>query len=132
EAFLDERVLQRADRALDELRAVVGGDDLHTLGEAPLQPLELVLDAPDDLEGVFPMAGDDDGADDLALAIQLAQTAADFRPDLNRADVGDADGRAVLVGLDGDGLDVGDALEIAAPADEVFAPAHLDDPAGAV
>ena len=37
----DQLVLQGVDRALDQVRAVVGGDDLHALGQAGLELVEL-------------------------------------------------------------------------------------------
>src|SRR5207247_1009720 len=56
-------------------------------------------------------------------------TATDVGPELDEADVTDANGRAVRFGTQADLLDVLDALEIASAADHVLAAGHLDDAA---
>ncbi len=72
-------VLGVGDGAADEIRAVVDGDDLHARRQAGADLLEFGLDAIDDLEGVFAAAHDDDAGDDVAVAIEVGDTAAEVR-----------------------------------------------------
>ncbi len=68
--LLEQRALQRVDRAVDELGAVVGGPHLHALGQGGLQLVELLLDAIDDARGVLAVAHHHDAAHRLALAVR--------------------------------------------------------------
>jgi hypothetical protein len=86
--LLDERVLERRDRFFDELRPVVGGDDLDTLGQTRLDLAEPLLDRVDHRQRVLAVAHDHDAAGRLAFAVELREAAADVRAD--------ADSRHVL------------------------------------
>ena len=84
---LEDLFLQGIDGAVDQVGAVVGGDDLHPLGEARLDiVLDPLLDPFDDVEDVFPEPDDDDPARHLALAVEVGQAPPDLRaePDVGR------------------------------------------------
>ena len=83
------------DRLLDELRAIVGRDDLDALGEARLDLAEPLLDGLDHRQRVLAVAHDHDAAGRLALAVELREAAADVGADAHLRDVPDADGRPV-------------------------------------
>ena len=104
--LLDQLRLQRVDGALDEVRAVVGRHDLHALRQRRLDVLQLRLDPLDDVERVLAAAHHDDAADDLALAVEVGDAAADLGAERDPADVADRERRAALVRLEDDLLDV--------------------------
>ena len=85
--FFDQRVPQRVDGSLDELRAVVGGLDRHARRQAVFQFGQLRLGIVDDLIGIGAVAGDDDAADGFALAVPFADAAPFLAGDLQRGDI---------------------------------------------
>src|SRR5690606_31494790 len=90
-----------------------------------------LLDALDDGAGVGAVAGDDDRADDLALAVELGEAAADVRAEADPGDVGDRDrGAEIGAGLEDRLVEAAQVLQVAAAADEGLAAAELEDPAG--
>ena len=126
DALLDQGVLQGRDGAVDQGRAVVGRHDLDARGQAGAQGLETGFDPLDDVEDVGVVAGDDDRADDLALAVELGEAAAELGAEADGADIGDADRSAAGAGLDDEVGEVGLAAEVAAAADEGLAAAELE------
>jgi hypothetical protein len=93
EHFLDQRVPQRVDGALDQFRAVVGGLDRDAGRQAVFQFGQFALASCDDLIGIGAEAGDDDAADRFALAVPFADAAALFAGDLQRGDIAQQDRR---------------------------------------
>ena len=90
--LLDQLLLEVVDRALDQVGAVVGGDELDALGERGLDPLlDRLLDVLDDAVGVDAVADDHDPARDVALAVQLGHSPAHLRPEVHARDVLDED-----------------------------------------
>ena len=84
-ADLEEQlVLEVVDRTLDQLRAVVGGDDAHALRKRGLHLLEARLDAVDDLARVLAVAHDDDAAHGIALAVEIRDAAPDLGSERDR------------------------------------------------
>ena len=71
QAFFDELLLQRGDRPEDQVRAVVGRYELDAGWERRLELLDFLLDALDQIERILSMAHHNDGAHDLALAVQF-------------------------------------------------------------
>ena len=115
EAFLEQRRLQRRDRALDQLRAVVDGHDLRTLRQRGRDLGELRFHAVDDGERVGPETLHDDAADGLALAVELGDAAALVGCKLDAGDVAQ-EHRCPAFRLKHDLLDVGGPAEVAASA----------------
>jgi hypothetical protein len=83
---------------------------------------ELGLDPADDVERVLALAHHDDAADHVALAVEIGDTAPHLRPERHLGDVLDLDRRATGGGQH-ELLDVLDALDVAAAAHHVLAPA---------
>src|SRR5262249_51947028 len=106
--------------------------DLHAERQRALQLVELRFDPLDDVERVLTVAGDDDGAHCFTDAVELNETPTNVGTDLDVAHVAHAHRDAAWTGLDGDLSELPDAFEIAAPADEVLASAHLEQPAARV
>ena len=84
-------------------------------GRLALDIGEAVLDAADDGKRILSVALHGDAGDDLALAVELRHAAPLVGRQFDACDVLDEDGRSGLC-LEHDLLDIGDALEIAAPA----------------
>ncbi len=118
--LLDELVLEVRHRPQDERGAVVGGDDLHPLGETRLQLPELLLHCRDGGQRVLPVAHHDDAAGDLALAVQVRHHPAQLRTHLYARQVAQQHRGAGGGDVHGDGLDVRQGLDIAAAADHVL------------
>ena len=132
DALLDQRALQRLDGAMDQVGAVVDGDDAHVLGQARRDLLDLLLDVGDDVERVLAVALHDDAADHLALAVELGRgRAARPAPSSMRATSRSSTGVRPSA-LEDDLLEVGDAPQVAAAAHHVLGLGHLDDAAADV
>ena len=130
--LLDQLVAQGVDRALDELRAVVGDVDLHALGQAVLELGEPLLDPVDHLEGVLAEAQQHDAGDDLALAVHVDEAATHLGAQLDARDLAQQD-RCVALRIDGDGdgLEIVERLDVALAANHELGLRHLDQaPAG--
>ena len=126
DALLDQRAPQRFDGPLDQVGAVVDGDDAHVLGQARGHFLDFFLDVGDDGEGVLTEALQGDAADHLALAVELGEPPTLVRSQLDAGHVAQQD-RGQALGLEDDLLEVGDPLQVAAAAHHVLGLGHLDD-----
>ncbi len=115
QAFLGECRLERRDRALDQLGAVVDGHDLGAGGQAGGNLRELCLHVVDDGERVLAKALHGDAGDGLAFAVELGDTAAFVRHQLHAGDVAQQH-RSPVLRLQDDLLDVLRSTEVAAPA----------------
>ena len=122
-----ELVPQVVDRALDEVGAVVGGDDTHAGGKRGLDLQQSLADPPDHLPGVFPMAHDHDPAHGVAEAVQVGHPA-HVRAEADLGHVPQEDGRAPVVGLEHDLLQVLRGAEVAL-LDDAPLPGELDEAA---
>ena len=71
--------------SLDQAGPVVGRHDPHARRQRRLHLAQLRLDAVDHAQRVLAEAHDDDAADDLALAVELGDAAADVGADAARA-----------------------------------------------
>ena len=85
DGLFQQLVLQVADGALDEVRAVVCRDDFHVLGQAGFQAIELGLDGLDDLTCIFAGTHHNDAADHFAFAIKISDTPTRSRAEANLA-----------------------------------------------
>src|SRR3546814_3837315 len=68
-------VRQVLDRSIDELRPVIGGDDLDSIGKALLELLELGLDRRDSRARVSALSENNHAACDFAMAVVLGYPA---------------------------------------------------------
>ena len=115
-------MLERCHRTLDETRTVVGDGELHPFRKACLELLDLLLDPIDDVEGVLAVPHDDDAADALALAVPFEKAATDFGAETDGRNVPNENRRSSRARrAQGDLLDPGEILDIAAPAHVVLA-----------
>ncbi|GBC78534.1 hypothetical protein HRbin08_02030 [bacterium HR08] len=127
--LLDERPLQRRDGAQDQVRPIVGRDDLHPFGEGALDLGQARLHALDDLQRVLPIPHDHDAADGLPLSIQLGDAATNVRSQSDRAQMFHQDGRPRLrIDPHDDVLDVLEGSDVTATAHHVLPPGELDEP----
>ena len=126
-----KRRLQRRDRALDQLRAVVDGHDLRTLRQRGRDLGELRFHAVDDGERIGPVALHGDAADGLALAVELGDAAALVGCKLDAGDVAQEHRRPAFR-LKHDLLDVGYPAEVAASAHHELGLGKLDHAAADV
>ena len=126
----DDLFLQGVDRPVDQIGAVVGGDDLDPRRQTRRDiPGDLFLHPFEHRQHVLAEADDDDAAGHLAFAVQLGKAAADVRAEAHLGDVADQDRRAAPVRAHGDQLDVLDFLDVAPAADHVFDAGEFDHPA---
>ena len=85
---LDDLIFQSTDGALDQVRPVIGGDNLHTFGKAGRDVgLNFFFDPLDNGKNIFTEADNDNPPSNLSPAIQFRQTSSDFRPELNTGDI---------------------------------------------
>ena len=95
--LLKQFLLEVVYRALDEIAPVVHSHDLDALGQPLFQFLQLGAHPLDGRQGVLAKAHDDHAAGHFALAIEVHQPTAQFRPQLDIGHVAQAYGRAVRV-----------------------------------
>ena len=112
----------------DQLRAVVGRDDLDALGQAALRSRSSrSFTASITRERVLAVAHDHDAADHLALAVELGEAAPDVRPEADRRDVAHADRRAAASTLHrARARGPSGVVHVAAAADHVLVPRDLE------
>ncbi len=128
---MTSRIVRRevVHRPVDEIRAVVADDDLHTLGQPGADLVELLLHSLDDLEGVLLVAHDRRCQRPPRRTVELGDAAPDVGPEDDLAQILDPDGRAELAAADDDLLEVLNGLGVAAAADHVLGAAELHQPA---
>ncbi len=125
EELLDELALQRVDGALDQVRAVVGHDDLDAVRQAALEFGEPLLDEIDGLRRVLAPAHHDDAADDFAFAIEFGDAAPHLRAESDLGNVRKDQRRSLVVHAQRDVGEVLLVLQVAGRADHVLGFAHL-------
>src|SRR3990170_2773226 len=116
----DDLITKCFDGPVDELGAVIHGDDLHAFGQRGRDLLDLFLHALDDSEHVLAKADHDDAADSLSIAVEVGHAAPDLGPELDRRNVPEENGRALAVGSYRYLFDVRFVLNIPAAADHVL------------
>jgi hypothetical protein len=110
---------------MNEVRPVIGGNDLDTFWQGRRDLCQLCFDSLDHSEGVFAGPHDHDAADHLALAVQLGNASTLVRPDLDMGNVPDQDRRAAAIRPDGNQFDILDRAQVAAPANHIFRAGHF-------
>ena len=125
DALLGQRVLQRVDRRLDQMRAVVDRHDLGALRQAAGDVRQALLDVVDHVQGIGAEALQHDAARHLALAVEFGDAAPLVRTDLDASHILDAQ-RHALSGLEHDVLDIGQRFDVATTAHDIFELGQLD------
>jgi hypothetical protein len=120
-----QRDLERGDGAIDQVGAIVDGHDLGAFWQAAGYFRQPLLDVGDNGKRILAVALDRDAGDDLAFAVELGDAAAFVGRQLDARHVLDQHGRAALR-LEHDAFDVGNALEVAAPAHHELGLGQLD------
>ena len=85
DAFFGQCVLQRLDRAVNEIGAVIDRFDRHAFRQRRCDLGQLLLDAVDYMQCVLAVTLQSDAADDFALAVELGDAAALLGPSSMRA-----------------------------------------------
>ena len=130
EQLFHQRVLKILDRAVDQLRAVIGVYKLQPRRQGRLNITDPCLDALNHLLSILAEAHDHDAANRLPFAIQFADAASHVRPECNRRYVADPHWRTALrIYRNNDIADVVERLDIAPSAHHVLAAGKLDQPA---
>ena len=127
DTFLKQRMLERVDGGVDQVRAIVHRHDLHRFRQAGCDLLEALLDVLDDVERVDAETLQHDAAGDFALAVQFGDAAPLVRTELDAGDIAQQHRRAAI-GLEHDVAEIVDALQIALAADDVFEFREFDGP----
>ena len=116
DAPFDQVAQDRAQGLVDQVGAVVERLDRDALGQAALEPGDLLLDVADDPPRVLADEHHHQPGDDLALAVAGHQPGADHRRGVDLGHVGDRHGDAVAL-VDDDRGDVGHVVRLALAAD---------------
>ena len=127
--FLHQLFAQRVDCALDQVRAVVGGDDLDAFGQAALELGQPFLDPFDGGQRVAAETHHDDAADGFPFAVELADAAPEIRAVTHFGDVANQHRYALVGGLERNAFQVLQRVDVACCADHVFGFSHFDHPA---
>ena len=101
------------DRRIDQLRAVIRGNDLHAVGQALLKLFELRLDRGDCGSRVGPLTQDHHPAGDLALTVELRYPAPQLGSDLDGRYVAQRHRDSSTCDLQGDRPKIIEAAKIA-------------------
>ena len=125
--FMPHHLGQRVNGPLDEPRAVVRGDNVHSCGQPRLQLLNFLFDALRDVERVLLVPHQHDAPHDF-VAVFFVHAAAELRPELDGSHRLYVD-RRPLHFFDDRHFDVVFAADPAHAADDVFGVVLLDDPA---
>ncbi|MNF41891.1 hypothetical protein D3C84_229290 [compost metagenome] len=110
--LLHQLLAEVAHRAVDQLAAVVGGDDLHPVRQAAFQFLEFGLDRIDGAARVLAAAQDHHAADHLALAVQFGDAATHLRPQLDMRHLAEGHRHAAGIQAQRDGAKVVEGFQI--------------------
>ena len=105
DAFLKKRTLEGIDGAIDQIGAIVDRLDGDSLGEPGRNLGNFLLDVLDDVERILAKARDGDAGNDFPFAIELSQSSALVRGELDARHVADQN-RGAVVDLDHQVLDV--------------------------
>ena len=123
----DELVLERPDRPVDEVGAVVGRNELDPFRQRRLQFLHLRLDPVDDVERVLAVAHHDDAAHVVAQPVEVGDAAPDLGAERHVADILQQDGNPAGARLHHHVFEVGRVLYIPASPHHVLGARELDE-----
>src|SRR6266545_2158494 len=126
DAFFDQLLAQRADGTLDQIRAVVGCDDVHALGQRSFDFFQLLFYGVNDVDRILAVAHYDDAANDFAASIQLDHAAPQICAEMDVPHIFQIIRRAVLH-FENDVLDVLNFFDVAAAANVILGGCDLED-----
>ncbi len=119
DTLLKQRVPERVNGGIDQVRPVVDGNDLDRFRQAGLDLPESSLDALDDIESVHAKALQHDAACDFSVAVELGDTTPFVGTEFDARHVAQQDRRTALC-LEHDVAEIVDALQVALAADHVL------------
>ena len=125
--FLEQFMREVFNRGINQLRPIVGRNDLHPVGQACLELVELCLHCLDRAAGICPLPQDDDAARDFAFAVKLGNAAPQFRSDLDGSDITQSYRHTACRGPQRDAAKISQIAEVAGSTDHIFRLSHLDD-----
>ncbi len=109
----DEFSGQVFDRCVDQLRTIIGRDNLDPFGKTSLEHVELLFDSRDGCPRILALSKHDNTSRDLAFAIELGDPSPHFGAKLDRGDIGQGDGDTVTDRLQRNLSEVVERREIA-------------------
>src|SRR6185437_7867524 len=124
-ALFEQRVLERIDRRVDQIGAIVDRNDLDRFRQAAGNLPESLLDVFDDVEGVGTEALQHDAAGNLSLAVQFSDAAPLVRAKLDAGHIAQQN-RGTVAGLEHDVAEIVDALQISLASDDILEFGKLD------
>ncbi len=86
--FGDEFAGQIVDRGVDELRSIIGRDNLDPFGKTGLEYFQPLFNCCDGSACILALPEDDDAACDLAFTVEFGNAAPHFWAKLDRGDIG--------------------------------------------
>src|SRR3546814_14571441 len=97
---------------MEERRAVIGGDDIDSIGKALLERLELGRDRRDRRARVSALSENNHAACDFALAVELGYPAPQLGPDLDGCDIAERDRNPASRDAQRNGAEVGKVAQV--------------------
>ncbi len=92
-------VTEVIDGPVNELAAIVGGNDFNAFRQASFQRFQFVLHGGDNVAGVFAGPQDHHAASDFALAVQFGNATAHFGASLDLGNIAQINGHAIFTGF---------------------------------
>ncbi len=118
--FLQQLEAEVLHRAVDQLAAVVGGDDFDTLGQAAFQLFELCVHGGQGFPRVLAAAQDHHPADRFPIPVELCDAPTHFRAELDMRHIAQRDRHAPGAQLQWNLAKILERLQVAGGADHVF------------
>src|SRR5262245_22605049 len=125
DAFFDQLLAQRRDRAANQVAAIVNRDDAHSGRQRRFHLLNFLFYSIDDVECVLAITHHDDSANDFAATVQFGHAAPEIGPEMDVSDILEVNRRAVF-DFENDVLDVLDSFDVTATADVIFGRGNLE------
>ncbi len=119
-------ITQVIDGPVNQLAAIVRGNNLNTFRQAGLQRLQFIFYRGNHFTRVFTRTQDHHAARDLSLPVKLGDPAPHFRPDLDAGNISQINRNPVLVGFQDDVIEIINGLQIAAGPDHILCFRHFD------
>ena len=129
DTLLHKLLTQHGNGPMDQVRPVVGRNDVDAFGQGRRDLCQPGCDPFDHGERVLSGPHDHDAADRLALAVQFSNAPTLVRPDLDMGDIPNQDRRASPIRPDWDQLNILNRPQIAAPTNHVFRAGHFQNTA---
>ncbi len=111
---------------VNQLAAIVRGNNLNTFRQAGLQRLQFIFYRGNHFTRVFTRTQDHHTARDLSLAVKLGDPAPHFRSGLYASNITQINRYSVLAGFQDDVIEIINGLKITAGPDHILCFRHFD------